>query len=193
MSNGRLLPGNKKQLAVLLIWVTAGISMVIAGIFALFNHDKTISAISGVLSVLALIAGILTVIVRIFQVRIQGYNRISADFLIWFVAAFLLHNTNILNKLGKIAFIVGGAGILFEGIRSFAAAFASRNEHHWFIPRISFSVLFIILGIIVICNAESIFTNMLVMSVGIFFIVHGFSILSDWLERAKYLYDNDDN
>lgn len=172
------------RLALLILWLAAGIAMVITGIFVLFNRDKTISAISNLLGVCSLAAGIIVVAVRIFQMKILGRRSFSLDFLIWFIAAFMLFNTRLLNKMGKATFIILGFFILAEGIRSIAAAFTLRNEKSWFVPRLIFSIIFMLLGIVVIFNAEHIFTSMIVLSVGIFFIVHGFSIINEWLVRV---------
>ncbi|MCM1578204.1 MAG: DUF308 domain-containing protein [Ruminococcus sp.] len=176
----------KKTLAGLVLWFIAGVAMIIMGINAVIHWGDTLNAVSGVLGVCALITGIITLIVRISLAKVQGKRGFDLDWLIWLAAAFLLFNTSLLSKLGKIAFVIAGIAILLEGVRSFFAAVKARSENEWYIPRIVFSVIFIIMGIGIIINAETIFTSMIAGAIGIYFIVHGTGILYDWLGRARY-------
>lgn len=176
----------KKTLAGLALWLIAGIAMIVMGISAILSRDKAISTVSGVLGVCALITGIITLIVRISTARRKGAAGFDLDWLIWLVTAFLLFNTSLLSKLGKIAFIIAGIALLGEGVRSLFAARKARTENEWYIPRIVFSSIFIVMGIGVIINAEAIFKSMIVGAIGIYFIVHGAGILYDWLGWARY-------
>lgn len=181
-----LSPSDKRQTVFLILWLIAGAGMLIMGIAALNNSDSTISAVSGLLGAGALVTGILTTVIRIFQVKTAGVGQLSLDGVIWIILAVLLFNTDILNRLGKLVFVIGGIVMLIEGVRSFFAAYREKNDKQWYIPRIVFSVIFVTLGIIVIVNAEKIFRSMIVLSVGIYFIVHGLNILYDWIGRVKY-------
>lgn len=180
---------DKKEFAGLVLWFAAGAAMVITGVLALINHAKTVNAVSGVLGVCALITGIITLLVRFYQLKVSGKRAFSLDGLIWIVIALLLFNTNILSKLGKLAFIIGGVVMLVQGVRSFFAARRAKSESEWYIPRMIFSVIFIALGIIVIANAQRIFEGMIVLAIGVYFIVHGTIILYDWIGRAKYFHN----
>lgn len=160
--------------------------MVIMGISAILNRDKAVSAVSNVLGACALITGIITLIVRISLTKIKGAGGFDLDWLIWLAAAFLLFNTRLLSKLGKLAFVIAGIAVLLEGVRSFFAARRERSEHEWYMPRLVFSVIFAVMGIIIIINAELIFESMIVLAIGIYFIVHGTGILYEWLGRARY-------
>ncbi len=181
-----LSSSDKKQLAALVIWLIAGIAMIIIGIVALLNRSRTMETVSGALGACSLITGIITIMVRIFQGRTTGKNKFSLDGIIWLVLAFLLFNTDILNKLGKIAFVIGGIILLLEGIRSLAAAVREKSDEEWYVPRILFSVAFMVLGIVVIMNAQTIFESMIVLAIGIYFIIQGTIILYEWIGRAKY-------
>ena len=183
---GSMSKKEKKELAGLALWLIAGIAMIIMGISAVLNRDKAISAVSNVLGICALITGLITLAVRIAAARLKGISGFDLDWLIWLVVAFLLFNTSLLLKLGKLAFVIGGIAMLLEGVRSFFAAMKARSENEWYIPRIVFSVIFIVLGIGIIINAQVIFESMIVLAIGIYFIVHGTEILYDWLGRARY-------
>ena len=183
---GSMSKKEKKELAGLALWLIAGIAMIIMGISAVLNRDKAISAVSNVLGICALITGLITLAVRIAAAKLKGISGFDLDWLIWLVVAFLLFNTSLLLKLGKLAFVIGGIAMLLEGVRSFFAAMKARSENEWYIPRIVFSVIFIVLGIGIIINAQVIFESMIVLAIGIYFIVHGTEILYDWLGRARY-------
>ena len=183
---GSMSKKEKKELAGLALWLIAGIAMIIMGISAVLNRDKAISAVSNVLGICALITGLITLAVRIAAARLKGISGFDLDWLIWLVVAFLLFNTSLLLKLGKLAFVIGGIAMLLEGVRSFFSAMKARSENEWYIPRIVFSVIFIVIGIGIIINAQVIFESMIVLAIGIYFIVHGTEILYDWLGRAKY-------
>ena len=183
---GSMSKKEKKELAGLALWLIAGIAMIIMGISAVLNRDKAISAVSNVLGICALITGLITLAVRIAAARLKGISSFDLDWLIWLVVAFLLFNTSLLLKLGKLAFVIGGIAMLLEGVRSFFSAMKARSENEWYIPRIVFSVIFIVLGIGIIINAQVIFESMIVLAIGIYFIVHGTEILYDWLGRARY-------
>ena len=163
--------------------------MIVVGILALVHRKETISTISGFLGVCALITGVITLIIRILQAKRLGKSSFSLDVVIWLALGFLLLNTGIFNKLGKLVFIIGGIILTCEGVRAFMASQKNADDKEWYIPRMIFSGAFVILGVIVIINAESIFTNLTALAVGIYFIIHGTELLYEWLGRAKYFYN----
>ncbi len=183
---GSMSKKEKKSLIWLSLWLIAGIAMIIMGISAVLNRDRAISAVSNALGICALITGLITLAVRIAATRLKGAGGFDLDWLIWLTVAFLLFNTSLLSKLGKLAFVIGGIAMLLEGVRSFFAAMKARAENEWYIPRIVFSVIFTVLGIGIIINAQTIFESMIVLAIGIYFIVHGTGILYDWLGRVRY-------
>lgn len=185
-SIGSMSKKEKKSLVWLALWLIAGIAMIIMGISAVLHRDRAISAVSNVLGICALITGLATLAVRIAATRLKGAGGFDLDWLIWLAVAFLLFNTSLLSKLGKLAFVIGGIAMLLEGVRSFFAAMKARAENEWYIPRIVFSVIFVVLGIGIIINAQTIFESMIVLAIGIYFIVHGTGILYDWLGRVRY-------
>lgn len=180
---------DRKKMIFLLLWLISGIGMIVVGIMAVVNRTKAISTISGFLGVCALITGIITLILRIAQVERLGKRNIGLDIVIWLALGFLLLNTSILNKLGKLAFIIGGVILICEGVRAFAACQRNKDEKEWYIPRMIFSAAFVVLGIIVVVNAERIFTNLIPLAVGIYFIIHGTELLYEWIGRAKHFYN----
>ncbi|MDY3791481.1 MAG: DUF308 domain-containing protein [Oscillospiraceae bacterium] len=180
---------DRKKMIFLLLWLISGIGMIVVGIMAVVNRTKAISTISGFLGVCALITGIITLILRIAQVERLGKRNIGLDIVIWLALGFLLLNTSILNKLGKLAFIIGGVILICEGVRAFAACRRNKDEKEWYIPRMIFSAAFVVLGIIVVVNAERIFTNLIPLAVGIYFIIHGTELLYEWIGRAKHFYN----
>lgn len=179
---------DRKKLILLLLWLLSGIGMIVVGIMAIVNRQKAIGAISGFLGVCALITGIITLILRISQVKRLGKRNIGLDIVIWLALGFLLLNTGILNKLGKLVFIIGGVALICEGVRAFAACQRNKDEKEWYIPRMIFSAVFIVLGITVVVNAEAIFTNLIPLAMGIYFIIHGTELLYEWIGRAKHFY-----
>ena len=185
---GSYSAADRKKLFLLLLWLISGVGMIIVGIMALIRRKEAIGAISGFLGVCALITGVITLILRISQVKRIGKRNIGFDILIWLGLGILLLNTKILNKLGKLAFVIIGIVLICEGVRAFIACRKNKEEKSWYIPRIIFSVGFVILGIIVLANAEVIFTNLTALSVGIFFIIHGTELLYEWIGRAKHFY-----
>ena len=186
MSIANMSDKEKKTLAGLALWFIAGVAMVIMGIAAIANRDKAISAVSGALGVCALITGIVTLIVRIVETRLRGAEQFGIDWLVWLGTAFLLFNTQIFSKIGKLAFIILGAALLLEGVPSFFAARKEREENSWYIPRIIFSAVLCLLGIGIIINARLIFESMIVLFIGVYFIVQGSNILYEWLGRVRY-------
>lgn len=185
MGTANMSDKEKKTLAGLGLWLAAGIAMVIMGIVAIANRDRTIQAVSGTLGVCALITGIVTLIVRIVETRLRGAGQFGIDWLVWLGVAFLLFNTGIFSKLGKLVFVILGIALLLEGVRSFFAARKERDQG-WFIPRMIFSVVLCLLGIGIILNARVIFESMIVLFIGVYFIVHGSNILYEWLGRVRY-------
>ncbi|MGN0637928.1 MAG: DUF308 domain-containing protein [Huintestinicola sp.] len=179
---------DRKKMVFLLLWLISGIGMVIVGIMAVINREKAIGAISGFLGVCALITGVITLILRISQVKRLGKRNIGFDIVIWLALGFLLLNTGLLNKLGKLVFIIGGITLICEGVRAFAACQRNKDEKEWYIPRMIFSGVFVVLGIIVVVNAEKIFTHLIPLAVGIYFIIHGTELLYEWIGRAKHFY-----
>lgn len=173
----------------LLLWLISGIGMIVVGIMAVLNRAKAISTISGFLGVCALITGVITLILRITQVKRLGKSSIGFDILIWLALGILLINTGLLNKLGKLVFVIGGIILACEGVRAFFACQRNKDEKEWYIPRMIFSAAFVILGIIVVVNAERIFTNLTALAVGIYFIIHGTELLYEWIGRAKQFYN----
>lgn len=180
---------DRKKMIFLLLWLISGIGMIVVGIMAVVNRKMAVSAISGFLGVCALITGVITLIVRITQVKRLGRSSIGFDILIWLALGILLLNTGLLNKLGKLAFIIGGVILACEGVRAFIACQKNKDEKEWYVPRMIFSAAFIVLGIIVIVNAERIFTNLTALAVGIYFIIHGTELLYEWIGRAKHFYN----
>ncbi|MCI7766608.1 MAG: DUF308 domain-containing protein [Oscillospiraceae bacterium] len=179
---------DRKKMVLLLLWLISGVGMIIVGIMALIRRKEAIGAISGFLGVCALITGIITLILRISQVKRLGKRNIGLDILIWIALGILLLNTGILQRLGKLAFVIFGVVLICEGVRAFIACQKNKEEKDWYIPRIIFSVGFVILGVIVLVNAEAIFTNLTAFAVGIFFIIHGTELLYEWIGRAKHFY-----
>ena len=173
---------------LLLLWLISGIGMVIVGVMAVINREKAIGAISGFLGVCALITGIITLVLRISQVKRLGKRNIGLDIVIWIALGILLLNTRLLNKLGKLVFVIGGVILVCEGIRAFFACQKNKDEKEWYIPRMIFSSAFVVLGIIVVVNAEKIFSNLIPLAVGIYFIIHGTELLYEWIGRAKHFY-----
>ena len=184
-----LTRSDKKNLIFLILWLLAGLGMVTIGIVAFIRRNDTINTVSGVLGVCALLTGIVTAVIRFAQHRLMGGSRFTLDWIIWIALAILLFNTNILNRIGSLAFVILGAFMVCEGIRAFICALNSRADNQWYVPRLVFSVIITVLGIVVICNSMKIFKGMVVLSVGVFFIVHGLNILNDWIGRAKYFYN----
>ena len=186
---GKLTAADRKKVILLVLWLISGIGMIVVGILALVHRKETISTISGFLGVCALITGVITLIIRILQAKRLGKSSFSLDVVIWLALGFLLLNTGIFNKLGKLVFIIGGIILTCEGVRAFMASQKNADDKEWYIPRMIFSGAFVILGVIVIINAESIFTNLTALAVGIYFIIHGTELLYEWLGRAKYFYN----
>lgn len=186
---GKLTSADRKKVVLLVLWLISGIGMIVVGILALIHRKETISTISGFLGVCALITGAITLIIRILQAKRLGKSSFSLDIIIWLALGFLLLNTGLFNKLGKLVFIIGGIILTCEGVRAFIASQKNPDDKEWYIPRMIFSGAFVILGVIVIINAESIFTNLTALAVGIYFIIHGTELLYEWLGRAKYFYN----
>lgn len=180
---------DRKKMIFLLLWLISGIGMVVVGILAIVNRQKAIGAISGFLGVCALITGVITLILRISQVKRLGKRNIGLDILIWLALGFLLLNTSLLGKLGKLAFVIVGVVLACEGVRAFIACQRNKDEKEWYFPRMIFSAAFVVLGIIVVVNAEKIFTNLTALAVGIYFIIHGTELLYEWIGRAKHFYN----
>ena len=190
MNKFRELSREKKRRTLFFIfWLLAGISMVIIGISALLNKEKTINAASDFLGICSIITGIVTILIRLYQLRTQGKYLFSLDGLIWIAAGILFLNTGILSRLGRLVYIIGGILIIIEGIRTAIAAIKAREERSWLIPRIICSVILTATGIVFITNAEKIFRSLTVLFIGIYFIVHGVNIISDCIGRAKYLHN----
>ena len=186
---GKLTSADRKKVVLLVLWLISGIGMIVVGILALIHRKETISTISGFLGVCALITGVITLIIRILQAKRLGKSSFSLDIVIWLALGFLLLNTGLFNKLGKLVFIIGGIILICEGVRAFIASQKNVDDKEWYIPRMIFSGAFVILGVIVIINAESIFTNLTALAVGIYFIIHGTELIYEWLGRAKYFYN----
>lgn len=186
MNNQKMSASDKRQLAFLIFWLIAGIGMVIIGISALANRNKTVETVSGLLGAGALVTGVITLLVRIFIRSKAGAGHFDLDWALWLVLALLLFNTGLLSAMGKIIFIIGGICLLLEGLRSIYAAVRAKREKDWYIPRLVISVVLIFLGITVIRNAQRIFEGMIVLAIGVYFIVHGVIILYEWIGRAKY-------
>lgn len=179
---------DKKKLALLILWLIAGVGMIVIGIFAFINRQQTIDAVSTVLGVCALITCIVTAAIRFSQAKLLGGSRFTLDWILWLVIALLLFNTGILRKIGSFAFIIVGIVIACEGVRAFVYSFKNSDDKQWYVPRIIFSVIITVLGLVVVFNSEKIFSGMTVLAVGIFFIIHGLNILNDWIGRAKYFH-----
>lgn len=93
---------DRKKFILLLLWLISGVGMIIVGIMALIRRKEAIGAISGFLGVCALITGIITLIVRISQVKRLGKRNIGLDIIIWLALGILLLNTRILHRLGNL-------------------------------------------------------------------------------------------
>ena len=167
---GSLTSTDKRKLALLILWLIAGIGMVVIGIFAFINRQQTVDAVSGVLGVCALITCIVTAGIRFSQAKLIGGSKFTLDWLLWLAIALLLFNTKILQKIGSFTFIIIGIVVACEGARAFVYAFKNSDD------------------VVVVFNSEKIFRGMTVLAVGIFFIVHGLNILNDWIGRAKYFH-----
>lgn len=185
---GSLTSTDKKKLALLILWLIAGIGMVVIGIFAFINRQQTVDAVSGVLGVCALITCAVTAGIRFSQAKLMGGSKFTLDWLLWLAIALLLFNTRILQKIGSFTFIIIGIVVACEGVRAFVYAFKNSDDKQWYVPRMIFSIIITILGVVVVFNSEKIFKGMTVLAVGIFFIVHGLNILNDWIGRAKYFH-----
>lgn len=177
----------RREKIFMAVWFIFAVGMIITGIMALLNYEKAIEAISTVIGIISIIAALCIFLVRAVQWRIFGEGRIiRPDGIIWIVIAFFMFNTNLLRKLGALAFIIAGIAVAAEGIRSLIAAVRSKEASSWFVPRLIFSALLIILGVYVIFNSEAIFVGMTVSILGLFFIMHGVELLIDWVGRMKY-------
>lgn len=177
---------DKKQLVWLIIWLIAGIAMLIMGISAIINSAKAIQTISTLLGIFALATGGFTVAIRISEAKVLGISKFSIDGLIWLVLAILLFNTSLLSKLGKVTFIVIGIVVILTGAKNLFFAVADRNEGKGIVPRLIIPSIIVLLGLFVVLNAESVFNNLLALTIGIYLIVHGISILYEWIGRVKY-------
>lgn len=177
---------DKKQLVWLIIWLIAGIAMLIMGISAIINSAKAIQTISTLLGIFALATGGFTVAIRISEAKVLGISKFSIDGLIWLVLAILLFNTSLLSKLGKVAFIVIGIVMILTGAKNLFFAVADRNESKGIVPRLIIPSIIVLLGLFVVLNAESVFNNLLALTIGIYLIVHSISILYGWIGRVKY-------
>lgn len=76
---GSLTSTDKKKLALLILWLIAGIGMVVIGIFAFINRQQTVDAVSGVLGVCALITCIVTAGIRFSQAKLMGGSKFTLD------------------------------------------------------------------------------------------------------------------
>lgn len=172
-----------------ILWLLSGLAMVIVGVIALFNGHGVIGALSKVIGLCAIICGIVMIAVR-FKIRSAAgaeAHLMSIDSLILIVIGILFMNTRILNSLGKLMFIIIGIVMIYNAIESLVAAVNSRrNEEGWFVPRIVVAILLLIAGIWVFSNAGRVFSDMAGLVVGIYFIVHGVGVVSDWIGREKY-------
>ena len=177
---------DKKQLVWLIIWLIAGIAMLIMGISAIINSSKAIQTISTLLGIFALATGGFTVAIRISEAKVLGISKFSIDGLIWLVLAILLFNTSLLSKLGKVAFIVIGIVVILTGAKRLFFAVSERNEGKGIVPRLIISSITVLLGLFVVFNAESVFNNLIALTIGIYLIVHSLSILYGWIGRVKY-------
>lgn len=171
---------DKKQLVGIFFWFAAGAAMIIMGIAAIINCAKAILTISNIIGGFSLITGTITLIVRFYQSKVmkKGFR---LDFIIWFVLAFLFFNTVLLQKLGKIAFIIIGAAVLISSVNMFISAMADKRPAAVILPLFP-----AVLGLWVIFNAEAVFTNMAALAVGIYLIIHGLIITYEWVGRVKY-------
>lgn len=177
---------DKKQLVWLIIWLIAGIAMLIMGISAIINSSKAIQTISTLLGIFALATGGFTVAIRISEAKVLGISKFSIDGLIWLVLAILLFKTSLLSKLGKVAFIVIGIVVILTGAKRLFFAVSERNEGKGIVPRLIISSITVLLGLFVVFNAESVFNNLIALTIGIYLIVHSLSILYGWIGRVKY-------
>ncbi len=168
-------------------WFGLGIIMVIIGAVAICKADQAISAISTLLGVISLVIAIL-----IFTVRILGHMAyhtgkiIKPDGIIWFILAFLLFNTDLLMRIGTAVFTVAGAVVILTGVKAFCDALKNKDDKFWFVPKLIVSILLVALGIYGVIKADILFTNMTVIIFGIFFIIHGITLLIDWAGQIKY-------
>lgn len=172
-----------------ILWLFSGLAMAVVGVIALFNGHGVVGALSKVIGICSIICGIVVILVRIKISSITGAeaHMMSVDSLILIGIGILFLNTRILNGLGKLMFIIIGIVMIYNAVQSLVAAFNSRrNEEGWFAPRIVVAILLLIAGIWVFSNAGRVFSDMAGLVVGIYFIVHGGGIVSDWIGREKY-------
>ena len=113
---GKLTSADRKKVVLLVLWLISGIGMIVVGILALIHRKETINTISGFLGVCALITGVITLIIRILQAKRLGKSSFSLDIVIWLALGFLLLNTGLFNKLGKLVFIIGGIILMVPGV-----------------------------------------------------------------------------
>lgn len=186
MNFSGLSPSEKKQLVSVILCLVSGVAVIIIGIYALFNGDKTINAVSSVLGGCALVTAALSLYANIVQVKVFGKRAISIDFVIWLIISLLLFNTSILNKLGKLAFIILGVIVLIKGLFSIFAAVSGIRNNDMYVRYFVYSAFWFIAGILMIANAEAIFTGMIVTVIGLFFIVQGGKIVYDGIGRWRY-------
>ncbi|MBP1547610.1 MAG: hypothetical protein J6A37_13575 [Oscillospiraceae bacterium] len=180
---------DRKQIILLFLWFLSGGGMIAAGVYALIHREEAIGRISGFLGICAIATAVITLVLRIGQVKRLGKRNIGLDILIWFLLGFLLLNTDIFNRLGKLAFVIWGIVLICEGIRAFFACQRNREEKGWYIPRMIFSAVFVMLGIINITNAQELFTHLTAFAVGVYFIIHGTELLYEWIGRVKHFYN----
>ena len=171
------------------LWLVSGIVMTLFGVYAVFNGTRVLGTVSRWLGMGALISGIITVLTRLSnkQVTKKSGRLMYFDSLFLIIIGVMLMNTRILERLGKIMFVILGVVIIYHAIQSLAAAMESKSDNDgWFAPRMIFCVLLIAVGVWILFNARKAFTSTFGLTVGIFFISHGISTINDWIGREKY-------
>ena len=177
----------KDKLLRILSLVT-GILMILGGLYALFHGRQVVGTISGLLGICALIAGAVLICIKLFSYdALEKGGFLMADGIILVLVGILLMNTSILRSLGKLVFIVIGLVLAYNAVQSLIMALSSKkNDGGWFVPRIVFCVLMLLVGIWVFMNAGKAFDDVAGIVIGVFFIVRGANSVSDWIGREKY-------
>ena len=178
-----------KEKLLNILSLLSGILMILAGIYAVFNGGAAVGTFSWIIGLAALIAGIVSVLFRIMITQNSALigGLLSADGVILIIVGLLLMNTSILRGLGKLLFIGIGIILIFNAVQSLMGAFSSKkNSDGWFIPRIIFCVLLLLVGIWVFTNAGKAFDETAGLIIGVYFISHGATSISDWIGRRRY-------
>ncbi len=158
-----------------------GAVLIAAGIASFFINGAAISTISTILAVVALVAGIILLITRITEKKNGGALRL--DFVLWFILALLLFNTNILNSIGSIIVVIIAVFLIIEGAASLKNAVGTSAKE---ISKIIFACLFIVGGVFALLNARMVFNEVIGKVIGVYLVIQGANMLRDFWGQVKY-------